>query len=81
MSIKIKEYHIEHDSVEILYSIGNKNSGRVVTLKVLSKLLTHLDEKTLQYEESSVEAGMVREIRDRGGMEWIRDQIDSLIEL
>lgn len=78
-TLKVVDYNIEYDSIELMYQTGTNTVMRVATLKDINNLLESYENGELDGAEEIL-YGIVGEIQRKGGMEWIRDRVDERLE-
>jgi len=80
MAVRLVEYNIEYDSVDILYTRGTDTFSKIVTLRALETLINAVKggSKTEMREEDK---GLLDEIIKLGGMDWVRTEIDNLMDI
>lgn len=82
MKVKIIEYDIEQDTIEFQFSRGTDTFGRIVTFRSMQELINIAEGKSNKWSKlPDTVRELVEAIIERGGIDWIRDEIDQLTEL
>ena len=82
MKVKILEYDIEQDTIEFQFTKGTSVTGRIVTYRSMKDLIEVAEGKSMKWSKlPDSSRDMVDAIIECGGLEWIRSEIDKLIEL
>lgn len=82
MAIRVVEYHVEHDTIEVMHTPSEgQPRTRTATTPVWKNLLLEIETARKGLEIGDDLRQILIAIRDRGGIDWLVHQANETIEL